>query len=137
MRGAATGSEGRDSPFYVPPLTDLLGRLVDRHRPFWLGLARLESRLLADELRPVRVRSPIYVCGLARSGSTLLHEIISSHPGVATHRMKDYPMVFTPYWWRRATAGRQPQQPRERLHRDGVMVTAESPDALEEMLWMA
>lgn len=80
---------------------------------------------------------PIYVCGLARSGSTLLHEVIASHPQVATHRLKDYPMLFTPYWWRRANAKTRTQQPRERLHHDGVMVTSESPDALEEMLWMA
>jgi hypothetical protein len=77
------------------------------------------------------------VAGLARSGSTLLHEVVSAHPGVATHRIKDYPMLFTPYWWRRATANVRAQPPRERPHRDGVMITTDSPDALEEMLWMA
>jgi hypothetical protein len=46
-------------------------------------------------------------------------------------------MLFTPYWWRRATNNLRPRPPRERPHRDGVMVTTESPDALEEMLWMA
>jgi hypothetical protein len=80
---------------------------------------------------------PIYVCGLARSGSTLLHEFVCSLPGVATHRIKDYPLVFTPYWWRRATANPRPQPPRERPHRDGMMITLDSPDAVEEMLWMA
>jgi hypothetical protein len=80
---------------------------------------------------------PIYVCGLARSGSTLLHEVIAAHPHVATHRFKDYPMLFTPYWWRRASPKPRSQQPRERAHHDGMMVTSESPDALEEMLWMA
>jgi hypothetical protein len=110
---------------------------VRRHRAFWLWLGRLESSLLAEDMRRVAVRMPLYVCGLARSGSTLLHEVVSSHPGVATHRMKDYPMLFTPYWWRRATANLRPPPPRERAHRDGVMITTESPDALEEMLWMA
>jgi hypothetical protein len=80
---------------------------------------------------------PIYVAGLARSGSTLLHEIIATHAGVATHRIKDYPMVYTPYWWRQATARLAPRAPRERAHHDKVMITPESPDALEEMLWMA
>lgn len=46
-------------------------------------------------------------------------------------------MLFTPYWWRRAAAKRRSETPRERAHRDRVMVTTESPDALEEMLWMA
>ena len=135
--GAGAHPGGKDSPFYVPPFLDALGGLVHHHRAFWLWLGRLESSSLAEELSRVRLRMPVYVCGLARSGSTLLHEVIASHPGVATHRVKDYPMVFTPYWWRRATANLRPRPPRERPHRDGVMITTDSPDALEEMLWMA
>src|SRR5438132_1369089 len=91
---------GNESPFYVPSFLHVLGGLVHRHRAFWLWLGRLESRLLGEQVRDVPIRMPIYICGLARSGSTLLHEVISSHPSVATHRMKDYPMVFTPYWLR-------------------------------------
>jgi Sulfotransferase family len=148
--GAPTESEGplsrlaqkpdaRDeqSPFFVPSFVDAFGGLVQRHRNFWLWLGRMESSLLAEKLWPVRVRMPIYVCGLARSGSTLLHEVVAAHPHVATHRIKDYPMLFTPFWWRRATANLRPQPPRERVHRDGMMINTESPDALEEMLWMA
>ncbi|HUY33247.1 MAG TPA: sulfotransferase [Pirellulales bacterium] len=133
--GARSPSD--DSPFDVPSWLHWLGGLVDRHPNFCIRLARLESSSLAKALRQVPVTMPIYVCGLARSGTTLLHEVVASHPSVATQQMKDYPMVFTPYWWRRATAKRRLQPPRERAHRDGVMVTTESPDALEEMLWMA
>jgi hypothetical protein len=115
----------------------LLGWLVDRCPKFWLGLGRLESSVLEDQLNGVSVRMPVYVCGLARSGSTLLHEVVASPPGVATHRVKDYPMVYTPYWSRQATARSRPTAPRERAHRDGVLITPDSPDALEEMLWMA
>ncbi len=128
---------GAQSPFHVPTFLHVLGGLVHRHPAFWVRLGRLESRLLAEELRPVPLRAPVYVCGLARSGSTLLHQVVASHPGVATHRMKDYPMLFTPYWWRRAVARQPAGPPRERAHADGVLVTADSPDALEEMLWMA
>jgi hypothetical protein len=137
LESAIRHAGGKESPFHVPAFLHVMGELVHRHSAFWLWLGRLESSLLAEELRQVPIRRPIYICGLARSGSTLLHEVVSSHPGVATHRIKDYPMVFTPYWWRRATAGLRPQQPRERPHRDGVMITTESPDALEEMVWMA
>ncbi len=127
----------QDSLFYVPPILDFLGTWVDRLRPLWLGLGRLESSLLAEELRTVPLKSPIYVCGLARSGSTLLHEMIAAHPGFATHRLKDYPMVYTPFWWRQATARLRATPPRERPHRDRIVITSESPDSLDEMLWMA
>ena len=126
-----------NSPFYVPRVLDILGRLVERFQHFWLALGKLESGVLSAELSAVQIIKPIYVCGLARSGSTLLHEVLSSHPGVATHRMKDYPMVFTPYWWRRATASIRPTPPQERPHRDKMMISSESPDSIEEMLWMA
>lgn len=134
MTGPATVLE---NPFHVPSFVDALGGLVHRHRAFWIWLGRLESSLLAEQVAQVPIRMPIYVSGLARSGSTLLHAIIAAHPSVATHRIKDYPILFTPYWWRRATSHMRPQPPRERVHRDGVMITTESPDALEEMLWMA
>ncbi len=130
-------SLSKDSPFYVPPFLDFLGGLVARFRNFWLGLGQLESSLLEEQLHAVSIKMPVYVCGLARSGSTLLHQIVASPAGVATHRVKDYPMVYTPYWWRQATARHQPAAPRERAHRDGVLITPESPDALEEMVWMA
>ncbi len=142
-RSSVSGSSRRqstshkDSPFYVPPLLDFLGGCVERYRAWWCWLGRLESSVLAEELRPLAVTMPLYVCGLARSGSTLLHEIVAAHPQVATHRVKDYPMVYTPYWWRRATAGLQPKAPRERAHQDRIMITSDSPEALEEMLWMA
>jgi hypothetical protein len=128
---------GPESPFQVPALLHFLGGLVERQRDFWLWLGRLETSLLAQQLEAVPLRMPIYVSGLARSGSTLLHEVVSSHPSVATHRIKDYPMVFTPYWWRRATVNLRPKAPRERPHHDRMMITTDSPDAIEEMLWMA
>jgi len=130
-------ARGKDSAFHVPSLVHAIGGLVHQFPDFWLGLGRIESSVLAAELARIPIQVPVYVSGLARSGSTLLHEIVSSHPSVATHRIKDYPMTFIPYWWRRATAKVKPQAPRERPHRDKMMITTESPDAIEEMLWMA
>jgi hypothetical protein len=126
-----------ESPFYVPGLLDFLGGLVSRFPQQWLGLGNLETFVLATELAPIAVKQPLFVCGLARAGSTLLHEVICSHPGVASHRLKDFPFLSTPYWWRRATSAVRASEPRERPHGDRMMVTSESPDALEEMLWMA
>ncbi|HTU89830.1 MAG TPA: sulfotransferase [Gemmataceae bacterium] len=132
-----TSDSERDATFYVPPPLDFLGALVDRFPALWLRLGRLESSILSAELREIALTSPIYVCGLARSGSTMLHEMVAAHPGVATHRIKDYPLIFTPYWWRQATAGLPATPPRQRPHRDRIVITSESPDSLDEMLWMA
>jgi hypothetical protein len=128
-----------DEDFRVAPGLHLLGGLVSHHRPLWTRLGELETRLLAQALTEVRVRQPVYVTGLARSGSTLLLELLHRHPGTVTHRYQDYPMLFTPYWWNRFLdfTPRRRSRPVERTHRDGILITPESPEAFEEMLWMA
>jgi hypothetical protein len=128
-----------DDGFRVARWVDALGGFIDRHQGLWTRIGNLETRLLADELSEVAVEQPIYVSGLARSGSTILLELLSRHEAIVTHRYRDYPPVFTPYLWNRLLE-RTPQraaEPVERTHRDGIKITPESPEALEEVLWMA
>jgi hypothetical protein len=104
----------------------------------WKALGKLESSLLASELSDQAIEKPIFVSGVARSGSTILTEIIAQHPEVASHHYSDFPMTWTPYWWN-SLRGRLPLQkhpPQERAHRDRLMITADSPEAIEEVLWM-
>lgn len=131
--GAATDA------FQVDPWLHRLGGLVARHQRGCIRLGNLETRMLADDLEPVSVTHPIYIAGLARSGSTVLLEILSRHPEVGSHRYRDYPMLFTPYAWQRFLdrVPRRRADPVERAHADGIAVTPESPEAFEEMLWMA
>src|SRR5690606_10191757 len=82
---------------------------------------------------------PVYIAGLARSGSTILLELLSRHPHLATHRYQDFPPLFTPWSWNwfLERAGGKAQAPVERAHGDGIAVTPQSPEAFEEVLWMA
>jgi hypothetical protein len=92
---------------------------------------------LAEALAAISVDRPIYIAGMARSGSTILLEALAAHPDAATHKYKDFPCLFTPCWWDRAQRGAAAPAARERAHADGIAVTPESPEAMEEMLWMA
>jgi hypothetical protein len=115
------------------------GGWVARHPGIWTRLGNVETRVFADALQDIRVERPIYVSGLARAGTTILLEALARHRNIATHRYRDYPFVFTPLWWN-GFLGRLPRgeaQAIERSHRDGIRVTPESPEAFEEMLWMA
>ncbi|HEX3989800.1 MAG TPA: sulfotransferase, partial [Acetobacteraceae bacterium] len=99
----------------------------------------MEGRLLADRLAATAIDRPVFVAGLARAGTTIVLRTLSEASEFATHRYADFPFLFTPYAWarlRRLMPARR-QEPRERMHRDGIMVTAESPEAMEEVLWMA
>jgi Sulfotransferase family len=123
--------------FEVAPWMDRVGGFIERHPGWWIRLGRLESDFAdADE---VKIDRPIYVTGLARSGTTILLETLAQHPDTTTHRYRDFPFLFTPYFWNRWVnmVPRKPEQPEERSHGDGIAVTSESPEAFEEVLWMA
>ncbi len=127
-----------DSVFEVPRATDLLGRLVTRTARFWRWLGGIETDMLEERLTDIRVESPIYICGLARAGTTILLELFGALPQVATHRYRDFPLIYTPYFWDLVLSrlARPSTEPVERTHLDGIMVTPESPEAFEEVLWM-
>jgi hypothetical protein len=125
--------------FEVAPWMDRLGGFIERNTGLWIKLGSLESKLLDSAVSNLPIDRPIYVTGLARSGTTILLETLARHPAVGTHRYRDFPMLFTPYLWNR-WLDRVPQKeeaPAERSHGDGIAVTSESPEAFEEPLWMA
>jgi hypothetical protein len=113
--------------------------LICEHPSIWRRLGNLETAIIADRLDEVAISKPVYVSGLARSGSTILLEILNEAPGVVSQRYRDFPPVFTPYAWntmlRYMSTGQS--APAERAHKDGIMVTQDSPEAMEEPLWMS
>jgi hypothetical protein len=117
----------------------LLAERVLCHQAAWRVLGNWESRLLARRLSAVPIDRPVFIAGLARAGTTILLRKLCALEGFTSHRYADFPFLFTPYAWallRRLAPGR-PQAPRERMHQDRITVTPESPEAMEEVLWMA
>ncbi len=117
----------------------MLSALVLRHQAAWRVLSQWETNLLANQLSDITIDRPVFIAGLARAGTTILLRKICELSEFAAHRYSDFPFLFTPYAWtllRRLTPAPR-QAPRERMHKDGIMVTAESPEAMEEVLWIA
>ena len=75
--------------------------LICEHPGLWQRIGRMETSIVADELDSIVVEKPVWVTGLARSGSTLLLEILAGTPGVVSQTYKDFPPVYTPYAWNR------------------------------------
>lgn len=123
----------------VSRLHDTLGALVERAPGLFRSLGRFETSCLADDLRDVRIDRPIYVCGLARAGTTVLLESLAAHPDIASHQYRDFPFVHIPVWWNwfLDRAGSKPTDAVERAHKDGIFVTPRSPEAMEEVIWMS
>lgn len=126
-----------DSSFQVPWSVHVLSGLAARFPGMWKLLGNLETATYSERL-PAVVDRPIFISGIARSGSTILLEILAAHAQVGTHRYRDFPLLHTPIWWHQATERRHSRTlPVERTHGDGIMVTPDSPEAMEESLWMS
>lgn len=124
---------------HIPWHLDMLGRWISNNPQFWIRMGNAETRLLSDKLEDIRIEKPIFICGLARAGTTAKLIEIAAQPGFTSHRYEDFPFLFTPYWWNTLLklAPRKKQALRERAHGDGIMITPQSPEAFEEMIWMA
>jgi hypothetical protein len=116
----------------------LLIRFAQRFQGPLRRVGDWETRLVRDALAPVSIDRPIFITGLARSGTTLLLELLAGAEGVATHRYRDFPFLTIPYLWNRYLDWFPSHQaPVERAHRDRIYITRESPEALEEPIWRA
>ncbi|MEI6787155.1 MAG: sulfotransferase [bacterium] len=127
------------SDFKVDGVTSWLSQWVWSSPGRAVRLGHRESRWFADDLQACPVQKPVFIAGLARSGTTILLEFMATLDGVATHRYRDFPLVHMPIWWNKFLdlTPRKRMEPVERSHRDGIVITPESPEAMEEPLWMS
>ena len=122
--------------FQVPLRVHLLSRFVNRCASWWVRLGNLESGSLRESIEATEIDRPIYVSGMARAGTTIVLELLSRHPELASHKYRDFPGMFVPTWWNNGQS-KQELVPEERAHGDRLQVTQDSPEAMEEPLWMA
>lgn len=122
---------------YSVSLVDYLLTRLATHGIRWMTrLGEWESRWNARRIAKTHINKPIFIAGLARSGTTILLEKIATIKGVATHRYRDFPFLMTPILWNRVLSliGSK-QKPAERPHLDSIQITRDSPDAFEEPIW--
>ena len=78
----------------------------------------------------------VFVSGLARSGTTILLNAIYGSNEFASLSYQDMPFVLAPNLWSKLFFKKQENNLIERAHGDGIRVSAESPEAFEEVFWM-
>lgn len=78
----------------------------------------------------------VYVCGLARSGTTMLLRVLDQIDVFRTLSYRDMPFVLAPNLWRLLTGYSSKKMAlTERVHQDGILVDYDSPEAFEEVFW--
>jgi len=124
--------------FRVPWEQRLFGAVMEKCGRLCRAIGHLESAVMRERIERVPLDRPVFIAGVARSGSTILLEILAQCPGTATHRYRDFPFLHFPVAWNAYLdlVPRRAVKPVERAHLDGILVTPESPEAMEEILWM-
>lgn len=113
-----------------------LHRLAFHTGPIQCSVADLEDRIFRRELRQIDVGPPVLITALPRAGTTIFLELLAGLPEFAAHTYRDMPFVLTPMLWSRMSRPfRRADTPRERMHGDGIRISLDSPEALEEVLW--
>jgi hypothetical protein len=113
-----------------------LARLAHAGRPVARVLGNVETEYLRGSLDSTPVIEPLFLTGLARSGTTILLQELCRTDLFATHRYRDFPFLMTPYVWNRfLDRFTKEDAPVERPHHDRIQITRESPEAFEEPIW--
>ena len=113
---------------------------VVRHLTFELECQlALPKRYLTKKVEskaPGPTAGSTYVCGLARSGTTMLLRILDEIDVFRTLTYRDMPFVLAPNLWRLITQTDQlTAVAAERAHGDGIQIDFDSPEGFEEVFW--
>lgn len=114
----------------------MVHRIAFKSGPAQVSLADMEDRKHKDALATINHDNPVFITALPRAGTTMLLEFLADLDDFASHRYRDMPFVMIPTMWAAMSKKHQQgEEQRERAHGDGMMVNADSPEALEEVLW--
>ena len=122
------------------PILEYLGYLItkffDFFKPISFLLDKVETLMLQNDITRLNIDKPIYITGLARAGTTIILEMLSKHPDLASHQYKHVLMPYLPFWLPYLIKNTGIYvKPIERIHKDGIMITRDSPEAVEEVFW--
>jgi hypothetical protein len=101
------------------------------------ALCELENDLFKDELERVGSSDEVFVTGLPRAGTTLVLELLYGTGEFATLTYRDMPFILAPLLWDKISGSfRKVGDKVERAHGDGMMLSFDSPEAFEEVVWL-
>ena len=101
-----------------------------------VAIADVEDEIFSKQLRTCKTERPVFITALPRAGTTLLLECCANSPEFAAHCYRDMPFVLIPCLWNRfSQAFQQSVDSTERAHGDGMKISPDSPEALEEVVW--
>ena len=105
---------------------------------FHRALASLDEDMHASTLKDTPLDRPVFVTALPRAGTTLVLELLHGTGEFASFTYRQMPLVTAPLLWQRVSGRFQRSgDKRERAHKDGIQIDFDSPEAFEEVFWLA
>jgi hypothetical protein len=116
----------------------MLHRMAFAHPVIQRALGEIESDIFAEKYKNISTSRPVFVTGLPRAGTTILLELLYATGEFATFTYRQMPFILAPIFWSEVTRNFQKKgEMRERAHGDGLEVSFDSPEAFEEIAWLA
>ncbi len=79
--------------------------------------------------------TPVFISGLARSGTTALLNHLFETKEFATLTYSDMPFILAPNLWQKLKGNTKQTALRERAHGDQIFINNHSPEAMDEVFW--
>jgi hypothetical protein len=96
----------------------------------------IETAIFEKKTEPLTAQKPVFICGLARSGTSLLLRKLHETGGFSSLTYRDLPFPLAPNLYARLQGNTSRQVvTHERSHGDGLTHDLESPEAIEELFW--
>lgn len=113
-------------------------RLLHRIALQWKIIAEISfdvENMIFNKKDHIFKENPVFVSGLARSGTTMLMRYLYETGEFRSLTYQDMPFVLMPNLWKRLSLRKTAGEMKERAHQDGILVSFESPEAFEEVFW--
>lgn len=119
-------------------LDRLVHRLAFSSPAVQLAAAEVDQASFRRSARHVELDPPVFITSLPRAGTTVLLELLVALPGFCASSYRDMPFALAPKLWSRVSAAhRKTGVAVERAHGDGMSISYDSAEALEEIAWKA
>ena len=89
----------------------------------------------SKKIKQSTYNNPVFISGLARSGTTAILNHLYETKKFATLTYEDMPFVLAPNLWKKLTGSRKQSELKERAHGDMIFINNQSPEAIDEVFW--
>ncbi len=136
--GSSPGGANRDVMLHDYSLLDRFVHRIALGTPYVRRLSfDLDGMLTKIDAASAHAAQPVYVTGLARSGTTMLLNALHRSARFASLTYRDMPFVLAPNLAQRLMrVSRREGAAKQRAHGDRLEVDFDSPEAFEEVFWL-